>query len=185
MIQTVAFGQRRKRVVPSLKRYAEQMKNLDEYIHHILENRRSEDETSLSSFELIENALSHFPNSAKLHCIKGDSIQLGSEKCPFDLSEALACYEKAIVIDKECAEAYESIGYYYDVINEDLEKSEAAFRKSIDIEEREDSYVGLARVLAQRGIEQKIIIEMLNSTPFRKRKKIQEIKSEIEKGRWD
>jgi lipoprotein NlpI len=60
-------------------------------------------------------------------------------------------YQQAVAVDPSFGEAYESIGYYYDVLEEDLSMTEMAFRKAIELEMGLNSYFGLARVLTEQG----------------------------------
>lgn len=158
--------------------------DIGSYTDKILQMRRSENGVSKEAFQLIETALKHFPRSASLHCIKGDSIQLASEDWPYNIEDALRCYEKAIEIDPKCSEAFESIGYYFDVIDLDLKRSEQAFKSAIDIEDRVDSYVGLARVMSERGVAVRVVVEFLKSCPFWGSEKIAEIHDEVVEGIW-
>ncbi len=123
-----------------------------EYIEKIREVRKSfiKDESSPVPLRLVEEALAQHPGSASLYCIRGDCIQLWNVP-EYELKDALASYERAAALDPQCAEAYESIGYYYDAIDEDLEKAEAAFRRAVELGGGEQSYAGLARVMAERG----------------------------------
>jgi len=132
---------------------------------------------------LVEQGIQNHPGSAKLHCMRGDLIQL-SDDSAYKLEDALASYEQAIEIDAKFAEAHESIGYYCDVISQDLKLAEAAFRRAIELGAGADSYVGLARVLAELGHNTQEILKLLDESPFRDTTKVLEIRSDIEKGTW-
>src|SRR5947199_811122 len=99
---------------------------------------------------LVEEGIIAFPRSPKLLCMKGDLIQL-SDGNDYNLSDASACYERAASIDPSCAEAFESLGYFHDVVSGELERAESAFRTAIALGGGPDAYAGLARVLAERG----------------------------------
>ncbi|EEF62936.1 hypothetical protein [Pedosphaera parvula] len=132
---------------------------------------------------LVEEAIRAYPTSAKLHCMRGDLIQL-SDGPGYGLEDAAASYEQALKVDANFAEAHESIGYYCDVISHDLQLAEAAFRRAIELGAGVDSYVGLARVLAELGHDTQAILKFLDGCPFRDSAKILEIRSEIEKETW-
>jgi tetratricopeptide (TPR) repeat protein len=76
---------------------------------------------------LADEAVRAHPQSARLWCIRGDLILLGSGESPFELADALASYERAIVIDPKCVEAYEEIGYFYDLVMDDEERAKPYF----------------------------------------------------------
>ncbi|MBI3191455.1 MAG: hypothetical protein HYZ36_02235 [Pedosphaera parvula] len=157
----------------------------DEYVAAVSDGRRSACETSDDLFRLIEEAVRVYPDSARLWQIRGDMIQLGSEGSPYALSEALVSYQKAISIDPRFARAHESIGYYFDVIEVDLERAEAAFRAAIDCGGEASSYAGLARVLAELGRGRERALEVVAGCPTQDCSIIREIREEIELGQWD
>jgi tetratricopeptide (TPR) repeat protein len=62
--------------------------------------------------------------------MRGDLIQLGAEDIPYELTDALASYERAIAIDPKCAEAYEEIGHFYDAVMGDAERAKPFFHRA-------------------------------------------------------
>ncbi len=50
-------------------------------------------ETSHQALKLTDEAVRAFPKSAKLWCIRGDLILLGSGESTYELADALASYE--------------------------------------------------------------------------------------------
>jgi tetratricopeptide (TPR) repeat protein len=117
-------------------------------------------------------------------------IQLAPPDVEFPPDEALRCYEKAISIDPKFHEAYESIGYYhdtkYDHTFSDFEISDQMFRKAIDMGAGPDSYIGLARVLAETGrtMDALALLEP-PSCPYANEPAVKAIREEIAKGHWN
>ena len=135
-------------------------------------------------FREIEDALAAHPDSPALWCMRGDSIQLGPEDSPYSLEDALLSYEKALMIDSGYPEAHESIGYYFDVIDIDLGRSEAAFREAIRCGAGDSSVAGLARVLSERGHPTSQILSFIDQHDVEHSSVLQDIREEIEGGRW-
>jgi len=157
-----------------------------EYIQKVTEAKQllREDAHSPEPLRLVSEALVKHPDSAKLHCLLGDLIQLSDVFPEYELSDALKAYETAAILDPSCPEAFEEIGYYYDAIDEDLEKSEVAFRRAIELGGREQSYAGLARVMAERGEATNEVLAFLIQSPYADTPMVKEIYSQIEEGRW-
>lgn len=139
---------------------------------------------------IIEEGLAAFPESVKLWCLRGDLINLTHltpgkfESVTYKAADALNSYETAARLDPTCAEAFEEIGYYWDVSGDDFRRSEAAFCKAIELGAGVYSYYGLARVLAQRGEKPALILQFLDGCPFALTPEIKDIRSEIEEGMW-
>jgi tetratricopeptide (TPR) repeat protein len=145
-----------------------------------------ESKASLALVTLVEEAVSTFPKSAQLWCIRGDLVQLAPIEAQYGLADALLSYQTAIEIDPLFAEAYESIGYYYNVIDEDFAVCEAAFRKAIEFGSGMHSYVGLARVLAEQGkLDEALTILAPDYCPFHSEIEIDILREEIEAGELD
>lgn len=108
---------------------------------------------------------------------------MSSHDANYELEDALKSYKRSIEIDPLNAEAYESIGYYEDVIMDNQASAESPFRKAIELGAGRDSYYGLARVLAElnRTTEALEVISPKNCLYYEE-EEIQEIKTEIEQG---
>ncbi len=132
---------------------------------------------------LIRRAVSDFPKSAKLWCVLGDAVQIRKAPRKEDLNVALGCYTKAILTDPKCAEAYESLGYLFDVYADDFVAAELAFRRAIELRAGRDSFVGLARVLAEtnRGRD---ALRLLLKCKYRSHSAVRELMREIRSGIW-
>lgn len=101
-----------------------------EYVDQLLARYPSEgEETSNETLALVEEALRAFPTSSKLWCIRGDLIQLGSGE-GYELEDALLSYKEAASVDPDCAEAYEGLGYFYDLVMDDEEKAKPFFQRA-------------------------------------------------------
>jgi tetratricopeptide (TPR) repeat protein len=111
-------------------RSAKAQMTIDDYLQK-LRSRPKELETSRETYALIEEAVRAHPTSAKLWCLRGALIQLGPADSDYELSDALACYQKAIEVEPDCAEGWEDLGHYHDVHLHD----QAAARKFWSIAE--------------------------------------------------
>jgi hypothetical protein len=158
----------------------------EDYIHKIAELSRlaSGSETPIQVFREIEEALSVYPDSPSLWCMRGDLIQLGPEDSPYSLEDALRSYEKALTINPVFAEAHESIGYYSDVIDGDLVRAEAAFLEAVRCGGGESSVAGLARVRSERGHPTSDILTMIDQHDVKHSPVLQKIREEIASGMW-
>lgn len=81
--------------------------------------RKHSDEVSLETIALADEAIQRRPQSPQLWVIRGDLLQLGPEDCPYPLEESLVCYQRAIEIDPQFAEAWESAAHFYDAVMAD------------------------------------------------------------------
>jgi hypothetical protein len=154
-----------------------------DYIQRIQKLRPEKDTEAVEPMRLVEEAIVAFPRSPKLLCMKGDLIQL-SDGNAYSLADAAACYERAASIDPTCAEAFESLGYFYDVVSEDLERAESAFRAAIALGGGPDAYAGLARVLAESGRDASEILAFLDGCVHADAPKVLEMRAEVESGMW-
>lgn len=141
-------------------------------------------EATLKTLALADDAVRAFPQSPKLWCMRGDLIQQGSEESAYALEDALLSYERALAVNPMFAEAHESIGYYFDVIDEDFVRSEAAFLEAIRCGGGESSVAGLARVLAERGKPISDILVMIDRHDIDHSSVLKEVREEIASGSW-
>lgn len=134
---------------------------------------------------MIEYFLAQSPNDEKLWDAKGDYVQIYSGNASITLDGALEAYKKAIECNPNYARAYESIGYYLDVIEDDYEGAEQYFLKALSLDKSKDSYRGLARVLAQQNrIEDALAVLDSESCPYHEDNDIKTLKIAIENGDW-
>ena len=103
------------------------------YIDTISSKWPQDSEASAELLALVEKAVSTFPQSAKLWCMRGDLIQLSGLEANYKLTDAVESYQQAVAADPSFGEAYESTGYYYGVVEENFAVSEAAFRKAVEL----------------------------------------------------
>jgi len=138
------------------------------------------------TIEHLDELIRNNQKNAKLWVVRGDLIQLSEdEDSKYSLKDSLSSYIKASKVDPSYWESYESIGYYYDVIDSNYPLAELNFRKSISLHPTVESYEGLARVLAEqdKAIE---AIELLSphNCEFHNHEEINELRREIESGQW-
>jgi len=113
------------------------MKESD-YIERLFALWPTEGETSAEAVALVDEAVRVYPDSAKLWCMRGDLIQLGSADISYSLEDALACYERAISIDPNFAEGHEGIGHFYDAVMQNPSRARSAFRQARMIRQGEN-----------------------------------------------
>ena len=154
----------------------------DFYIEQI-QNITSTVGVTADALHSVEEALLALPSSCRLWCLRGDLIQMQEDESQYQLADAMTSYKRAAEIDPACAEAQESMGYFYDVFEDDFEKAERALRLAIQNGAGANSYIGLARVLSQVGRKEEAL-DLLSSCQHRDEEKVNEIRSEIEDGIW-
>lgn len=120
----------------------------EEIAAQIGENVDRNNRVSVKDLELVERALKAYPESVEFWCLRGDLIQVSDGDGRYLLEDAEASYLKASEIDPEDAEAFESLGFYYDAICADPEKAEPLFRRAIELGAGESAHEGLAEVIA-------------------------------------
>src|ERR1035441_7332721 len=103
-----------------------------EYIHRLKSMWPQDSDASLESVALADKAVSAFPRSTRLWCMRGDLIQLGPKECPHPLDEALTSYRRAVELDPQCAEAWESIGHYHDAVLDDESAPQSPPKRSTE-----------------------------------------------------
>lgn len=79
---------------------------------------------------LADEAVQIFPESAKLWVMRGNLIQLGTGETSHTLDDALASYERAVLIDPNFVEGWEEIGHFHDAVMDDEERAREAFQKA-------------------------------------------------------
>jgi tetratricopeptide (TPR) repeat protein len=107
--------------------------NESDYIAELSSLWPTESETSKEALALADSSVRMFPSSAKLWCMRGDLIQLGPADIPYELDEALTCYERAVSIDPQFAEGYEEIGHFFDAVMPNPKRARRAFRQAASI----------------------------------------------------
>lgn len=104
-----------------------------EYIDNLFSLWPTEGEASKEALALVDEAVWVCPNSAKLWCMRGNLIELGSADISYSLEDALACYERAVSIDPNFAEGHEEIGHFYDAVMPNPARARNAFREATRI----------------------------------------------------
>lgn len=136
---------------------------------------------------LSERAVRDCPGSASLLCMRGDLLQLAPSTYEA-ADDPRGCYRRAIDLDPRNAEAWESLGFYYDVFDDDFPRAIDAFRRAIECGAGPDSVRGLARALAEGGQpgEAIAVIERALADPpgDADRAAFSELEEEIERGDW-
>lgn len=116
--------------------------NEQEYIERLKEMWPHGCDASLESIALVDEALSAFPCSIPLWCMRGHLIQLGPKECPHPLDEALASYRRVAELDPQCAEAWDEIGHYTDAVLADEAGAAPFFEKARQLRARQKAEPG-------------------------------------------
>lgn len=95
----------------------------------------------------IEDELERAP-SAELWILRGDALQL-SDSDEDDLDEVEASYRKAIELDPNSADAYESLGHFILAMDDDAEASLEYFRKALALGAGDSAREGLREAEAE------------------------------------
>jgi tetratricopeptide (TPR) repeat protein len=161
--------------------------NIDDELESLKTTFDNNDAPTILTIQQLDELIKRYPNSAKLHVVRGNYIQLedsGSEI--YELDDAKHSYIKALEIDSNCAEAHESLGYYLDVFEGDLKGAEKHFRTALLLNESlKYTYMGLARVLAEQGkISESREVISNKSCKFSGDVEVQILKDEITQGMW-
>ena len=93
------------------------------------------DGVTLETIALVDEAVRAFPLSVRLLVMRGNLIEVGPEDCPHSLDDALACYQRAIEIDPQFAEAWEEVGYFYHNVRDDETTAQPYFREAARLRE--------------------------------------------------
>ena len=103
-----------------------------QYVDRLLTLWPAEDDADApdGALYLADEAVSAYPDSAKLWVMRGNLIELGSGQTTHTLADALSSYERAIKIDPNCVEAYEMIGYFLANVMDESALAEPYFRKA-------------------------------------------------------
>jgi tetratricopeptide (TPR) repeat protein len=143
--------------------------------------------TTPDGLRLVELALAEHPQSSRLWNRRGDLIQLlDDDLASYSLNGARDSYERARAADPNDPEAYESLGYFLDAVDEQLDEAERMFRKAIELGAGAGSWVGLARVLAEMGRrEEALTLLAADTCPHASVREVVDVRGEIKDGRWD
>lgn len=104
--------------------------NEAEYVEKLSASWPREEDASGELLALADEAVQIFPGSAKLWIMRGNLIELGTGDASHTLVEALASYERAVLIDPNFAEGWEEIGHFYDAVMDDEARAWQARRKA-------------------------------------------------------
>ena len=91
--------------------------------------------------------------SAGLLILRGQLIQLVADGRPDELDEAFACYQEALELDPDSAEAHEEIGHFLDDLADDPAEAVPYFRKAIELGAGPSAHEGLRCALSQLETE--------------------------------
>ena len=122
-----------------------------DYVNELSRRFRDSDEATADIMRLADEAVAALPHSARLWCMRGDLIQVGTEEVRHTLDDARASYERALVLEPDNAEALECMGHFFDAIVPDSSKAEWYFLRSIDHGASKEAFVSLAELYLASG----------------------------------
>ena len=120
-----------------------------EFIDAIGAEVAAHDRATPRAFNLVEKGLEQFPESSRLWILKGDLIQV-DESERYQLEDALESYRTAVRVEPDSAEAHESLGHYFNAVDDSPQEAERHFRKAVKLGSQ-SAHEGLAQVLEQLG----------------------------------
>jgi tetratricopeptide (TPR) repeat protein len=123
--------------------------NPKQYVAAILEEVLRDERATPAALALLDEALTRFPESAALWCLRGDVHQLGEGEDGAAYETAETSYLKAAELDPRNPEPHESLGHLYDAILDEPQRAAECFRKAISLGAGDSAREGLAEVLAQ------------------------------------
>jgi len=103
------------------------------------------------ALDLVEQGLKLYPRSPRLWILRGDLIQVSDDTTQYELEDALKSYRAAVRLDPRSPEAYESLGRYFDAVENRPREAESYFRKAIELGGGDSARDALAEVLEQLG----------------------------------
>ncbi|HEY0140914.1 MAG TPA: hypothetical protein VGF48_08460 [Thermoanaerobaculia bacterium] len=117
----------------------------DDFVRRIKNEIFRAEEASPAVLAQIDEELERQP-SAALWILRGDALQL-SEDDEYDPQDAETSYLKALELDPQSAEAYESLGHFTFAVNDDARASVQYFQRAIELGAGESAREGLREAL--------------------------------------
>ena len=135
--------------------------------------------------DLCLSAVADYPEESVFWYDLGIIMQRIADEYSYTPDDYLRCFENAVRYDQENVEAYQELGYVLDVFFDDYDRAEKAFKKAIELGAEQESYCGLARVLAQMGKIDDALVGMSESIcPFHDHPDVRHLRDEILAGSW-
>lgn len=123
---------------------------MSEFTENIRSAIRREGRASDELIAKIDDELRRQP-SVELWILRGDAIQL-TDTGSYDLEDAASSYERAIQMDRTCAEAYESLAYFALAVKDDAAGSLELFRRAIALGGGDSAREGLRQAEDELGM---------------------------------
>lgn len=106
-------------------------------------------EATVDDIDEIDAILDAEGPSVEMLILRGQLIQLVADGGEDDLEEAFLCYQQAIELDPDSAEAHEEIGHFLDDVADEPAEAVSYFRKAIELGAGATAEEGLRDVLHQ------------------------------------
>lgn len=127
------------------------MSSPDEYMERIHENLMKNQKALPGDLEMIETAIREYPDLAELWILRGDLVQLSDHDDRYTMKDAESSYLKAIQLEPDDPEGYESLGLFYDAVMADPVQAKPQLEKAIALGAGDTAHEGLAEVMDQIG----------------------------------
>jgi len=122
------------------------------YIKEIEQRRRRNSRLRKADLPLVEDALGHFPKSARLWCLRGDLHQTSRNGVPpRGVGPAIQCYRKAVELDPGCTDAWLAIARIGSFFTKTTKPVEESIRQAIALGAGPLPYLTLAWLLELTG----------------------------------
>lgn len=109
---------------------------------------------SPDDIDALDDILEAEGASVDLLILRGQLIQLVADGRPDELEEAFACYQEALELDPNSAEAHEEIGHFLDDVADEPGEAVSFFRKAIELGAGPSAHEGLRSALSQLDSEE-------------------------------
>jgi predicted Zn-dependent protease len=142
--------------------------------------------TWADAWTLVGDAVAEHPRSAALWCVRGDLVLMGPEDGGPPIEEARRSFLRAVECDPDDGDAWQELAHCEDVVANDLQAAERAFRNAVRLGAGAEAVIGLARTLAQQGRRDDAIAALdAPELDVRLPPRLQDSIDQIRNGAWD
>ncbi len=139
----------------------------EEVLHEIAKQWPSGTENiSEQLLSLLNDSVERCPLSSRLWYWRGIGIQRWDGTPQYVVNDYILCFDKAIYYDPLFSDAYEEKAYVLYTYDDDIIQAEQCFRRAIELGAGENSYIGLARLIAFRSVSEALGVLDAPFCPF-------------------
>jgi len=158
----------------------------EEYLSKLQEGLAEAAPVPSALLELSDEAVLNHPTSSQLWLLRGHLVQLGEGDPRWTVDDAVSSYESALALAPDDPEVHEALGYWYDVVDIQLERAACYFASALAKGGGRDSYLGMARVLAEQGKKSEALrVLEPGECPFQEEPEVRELFDAIQEGHWE